>query len=105
MCKTSHCCCCFGVRTGTMIIGVLCWVGMLDEIQEFHPVRFVARLITALTFLSMLIDNTGSKRGVFFFTYTALVIVGFIVGTYIVYGAMEEAHPWEYACKDMEKKH
>ena len=56
--RSASCCCCFTVSTGTMVLGVLTWLSLLQEIDRFEPIRLVANGIAAICFLLMAMDDT-----------------------------------------------
>ena len=71
----NSCCCCISVRTGVMLLGALAWVNMLQEIEEFYPIRLAANAAAAIAFLIMVMDDSESKRKLFFWAFFASTLV------------------------------
>ncbi len=68
---TTHCCCCVSVRTGAMILGFFTLLGLLQEIENFVPLRLAINGVAAIAFILMLADDTEQKRRLFF--YAAMI--------------------------------
>ena len=68
--RTKTCCCCFSVKTGVMIGGLLSWVTVLDEMVN-HRMRMssfedllslITYFFTASFFLGMMLSDASSTR-------------------------------------------
>ena len=81
MVKVDNCCCCFSVKTGTNIIGILFIIDLIGEFWHptINPLRWVLRLFVASVFLAMYIKDTGTTRMLFFFTFIANIFLKGIV--------------------------
>ena len=84
MFTTKSCCCCISLRTGAILLGITCWLNMLQEITEFYPIRLAASAIAAIAFLIMMMDDTEGKRKLYFWSFFASTIVMYIFSIYNV---------------------
>ena len=65
------CCCCFSVKTGAFLIGVLMMFDLLNEFEYFNMLRCLIKLIVVGTFLWMLLHDNKDSRKWFFIAFVA----------------------------------
>ena len=102
--QSSTCCCCISVRTGVMILGGLTWLNLLGEIDEFYPIRLAATAVAAIAFLIMIMDDSESKRKLFFWAFIVATSVTYVFTIFLAFEKLEEVKPWNQACDDINKR-
>ena len=65
------CCCCFSVKTGAFIIGVLSLFDLLNELDEFNFARCIVKLIVVAIFGYMVWNDSAAARKYFFIAFCA----------------------------------
>ena len=83
MVKISNCCCCISIETGTIILGVLSCLNILQYIAKFELMGFMLTLAVCIAFVAMLVSNQAITRLLFLITYIA-EYVGCMVLTFLV---------------------
>ena len=71
MVKISNCCCCISIETGTIILGVLGCLGILQYLAVFELFGFLLTLAVVISFVTMLISNQAITRLLFLIAYIA----------------------------------
>ena len=102
--EASNCCCCISVRTGTMLLGFFTLLGLLNEINEFIPIRLAANGIVSVAFLLMVMDDTEGKRKLFFYCYAICTVIMYFFGIYVANERLQESKKWVEICDDMNRK-
>ena len=64
-----NCCCCFSVKTGAYVIGVLSILGLLDELNNFNLLRCIIKLVVSASFLAMVFQDSKTTRMWFFIIF------------------------------------
>ena len=77
MVKVDNCCCCFSVKTGTNIIGILFIIDLIGEFWHptINPLRWTLKIIVATVFMMMYLKDTQSSRMLFFFIFIANIFL------------------------------
>ena len=102
--QVQNCCCCIGVRTGALILGIFCILGLLQELEEFYPLRMAANGLGAGAFILMILKDSEFRRRLFFYCFTISFIMCFAVGVFTTYSKLEQTKPWKTACDDIKNK-
>ena len=102
MVESQSCCCFFSAKTGVMIFGVLAFLGLLGEIEEFVPSRFGCNLGIFLSFLIMMLMDTERNRKWFFISYTISSLILMIVMFYLTQKGVFKENPWVVGCSTMK---
>ena len=97
-------CCCLSVRTGTLILGFMALLGLMQEVDDFHAMRAAANGAIAAAFFLLLVKDTETNRKVFFYIYLFGTIVLYLFGVFNAYDHLERVEPWKQACDDLKRK-
>ena len=65
------CCCCFSVKNGAFLIGLLCVFDLINEIEKFNFARCIVKLIVVATFGYMMWHDSATARKYFFIAFCA----------------------------------
>ena len=82
---SKSCCCCISVKTGTILLGAMAMLGLLQEIEHFYPMRLAANGISTVAFVLMLLDDTDFKRKLFFYCFMLSSLFMYCFGLYDVF--------------------
>ena len=102
--KSGHCCCCVKVGTGTIILGVLSTLGLIQEFSDFIPARAVINLAIAFAFIFMVIGDSEARRKIFFFIYIVGSFCMYCFSIQRAYENVSKVRPWKTACEDLNRK-
>ena len=101
--EQGRCCCCFSVKAGTILLGVISTLAILDELNEFHPLRLAANGVAAISFLLMLCDDSDFKRKLFYYSYSASQVLIYVYAIFRSQGSLEKSKPWDEVCKSLQQ--
>ena len=79
------CCCCISAKTGTKVLGFFAALGLLSQLTEFNPLTLAANGVMTIAFLLMVMDDSASKRKLFFYCYLFGALVMYFFGIYQAY--------------------
>ena len=102
MVEQQTCCCFFSAKTGVYLFGLLSFLQLLSEIEEFVAPRFGPSLGIFLTFLMMVFADSDRSRKMFFYVYTVSCLILMIVSFWLMQRGVFKEQPWIVGCATMK---
>ena len=104
----SKCCCCFPLKVGVYIIGILSLLALLPEFYKYYMWRTLLTIAASVAFLFMAFADSSFSRGVFFFTWTIATFGFLFINIFVAAaeeGGYDAAARAENQCRGMEDEY
>ena len=85
-------------------MGIFCILGLLQELEEFYPLRLAANGLGAVAYILMILKDSEFRRRLFFYCFTISFMVCFAFSVFVTYSKLETTKPWKQACDDIKAK-